>query len=473
MLNSQGTALTLTARTGSIQVAGNTSFAGGTIRLDAANDITVGGSMTCQNTVLNMTARNGSIRTAGNAGFTGGTADLDAMLNVILGGMLNSQGTGLTLTARTGSIQVAKDAIFGNCTADMDAGMDITLKNRLTADASDMDMTAHTGSIGILERTVLTEASRLMLKAARDIAGGEILMNASNLTADAGGHILTDTMEASESVITLLAGGNITLKNNNSYICYRDADKTADERLTLRAGGNIGSADRPVLLDMEETLYILAAMDYFIRAEALVPDPNLDPGMDVLFHRVIKQDVLQSGIDADGSLVSGEYLANGTPLTEQINASLAIQTNDEIAQWLAGRMDRAQAASVLDRDALARLISSGVLTKPALVALLSGDDRNIKKQVNTIFEQPDAAQTLADMLIGKMKEQANGAYSMDTNQLAQVYMGAMNGGELQPANLIAGLLRADEIEALLKMHGNWRHSWTITENWTRLSAYAK
>jgi hypothetical protein len=240
-------------------------------------------------------------------------------------------------------------------------------------------------------------------------------------------------MEALESNITLLAGGNISLNNEHSYFYYRDEDKAADERLTLKAGGNIGSAERPILLDMAETLYIQAAMDYFIRAEALIPDPNLNPGEDVLFHRVIRQDVVHSGYDADGNFVSGEYLVDGNPLTEQINAALEIQTNEEIAKWLAGRVDRAQASSILTRDALARLITSGVLTKTSLVALLAGDNRNIKKQVNAIFEQPTAAQTLADMLLGKMAEQANGTYTMDNGQLTQIFKGAMDGGELQPA----------------------------------------
>ena len=448
-LSSQGTGMTLTAHTDSIQVAKDSLFNGSTAKLDVGKDITVGGSLAGQNSVLTMTARAGNIQVAGDADFTGGTVNMDAMQSILLGGRLSSQGAGLTYTAHTGSIQVVKNTIFGGSTVMLNAGRDIKLMNRLTAAASVMNMSASAGSIDILDRTVLTDASRLVLKAAQNIASGEICLNASQLTADAGIHILTDTIESSDSNLALLAGGNIALKNEHSYIYYRDNDKAADERLTLKAGGNIGSADRPILLDMAETLYIQAAMDYFIRAEVLVPDPNLNPGDDVLFRRVIGQDIIHSGYDDDGNFVSGDYLGDGNPLTEQINAALAIQTNEEIAQWLAGRIDRLQAVSILTKDALVRLITSGALTKTALVALLAGDNRNVKKQVNAIFEQPNAAQTLADMLLGKMADKVNGAYTMDNGQLAQIFKGAMGGGELKPVGLIAGLLNQYEVDALL------------------------
>jgi hypothetical protein len=375
--------------------------------------------------------------------------NLDVKQSIDLNGMLNSQSAGLTLTAQTGSIRIGKDSAFYDSMVQLIANMDILLKGRLTAESSEVNITAVAGSIGILDRTVLKNASILMLKAAQNIACSQLGTTASQLTADAGGNILSDTLEASDSNITLLAGGNITLNNENSYIYFRDEDKTTDERLTFKAGGNIGAANRPVLLDIAETLYIQAAVDYHIRSEELIPDPSLNPGEDVLFRRVIRQDVIHNGYDADGIYVNGEYLANGKPLTEQINIALDIQTNVQIAQWLAGRVDRSQASTILTRDALARLISSGVLTKPALLALLAGDSRLLKKQVNAVFDQSNAAQTLADMLLGKIAEQANGTYSMDNNQLAQVFKGAMDGGELQPAYLIAGLLNANEIEALL------------------------
>jgi len=197
-----------------------------------------------------------------------------------------------------------------------------------------------------------------------EVDEGNLIFNALTLINDAtlwinnqNGDIVFNRIEAYNSAVTLKANqGYVRMAADTGYL-WADATST----ITLGAKQDIGSASRPLVVDIPQTntLYIDFAYNWYIDGVELVGDAR---------EREKPQQPRVEGRDKDGNWIIGYYL--GEAGSETIYVSLPWQTPEELAQWIVDSLDRDAWRALLTDDVLASLIEQGFFDAESLAALL-------------------------------------------------------------------------------------------------------
>ncbi len=259
--------------------------------------------------------------------------------DIIIDGMGEKGDTSLVITTSESDIGIGRLQVMRNGYVNLSAGGNITVAGDLAVDES-----------------------QVFLSAGKDMRLKTVSAEDSTLLAAAGQNLIFDIVEARESNLTMGAGSSLNASGSAGYIRFRDTDGT-DNAFTL-AGGNIGTAAQPLMVDTDDILFLPTVQDYYLESVELAgdafytgkrPDPDLQA----------------SGLDKDGKLQSGDLLqdiGNGT-----YYGKLAQQLNGEIASLIVARKDRQTAADLLTEEALALLMEKGSITAQTLQQLLVSD----------------------------------------------------------------------------------------------------
>ena len=342
---------------GSITSGGSASFINDDTAFTAGIGIGIGDTLTSVDSMQTWDAIAGSITTGGITSFSGDTTAFTAGRDIIIAGLFTSNNSTLTWHAAAGNLTTG-DLSAAWSTILLDAGGNALLGQGIVAET--LITLVSGGTLDTSDFTALD--SQLTFTSGGTATFGILDLNDSDfivLTTGTGADIFFRLMEAADTQVRLTSASNIKTLDTKGYIWFRDEGTARDDNIILSAGGDIGSKDRMIILDLPqtETLRILQVKNYYLDAHILD---------NVRLARSIVPAVYGIGRDASGNWITGEFLADAG--TQTLYGALP---GADYLAWIAGDMTREQwMAQLLDQGTLAAMIANGVITRDDLSALL-------------------------------------------------------------------------------------------------------
>ena len=295
----------------------------------------------------------------------------------------------------------------------------------------------------ITAEKVAASDSGIGLTAGKEIAISEIALNGSKLTAQAGQDVTFDMIEGADSEVTLRAtNGSVLTEDAEGYIRL-----TGSSALTLAAGADIGRADARLRVDVPETLTVRIDTVTNLYLDGVVLEGDA-------FEGTLPQEDIRSGRNEEGETVSGDWIGDGG--SETLQPKLAYQTPEELAAWIASRMERDQWKTLITAQSLAAQVESGSISLAPLQSILVNDTDLSAKDLDQLMKTGDYAKLgtmLADALTGVKQDPMNPAtLPMVSDEIATAWLGnAIRQGDVENlCDTLNGILTQEDILAMIE-----------------------
>ena len=301
-------------------------------------------------------------------------------------------------------VAAGENVTAGNVTAedgtmDVTAGGDVTSGN-VTVDNNPLNVTAD-GSV--TAENVTAADSKVVVEAGEDVTTKDVTLDNSELEVEAGGNVTTEDVEAEGSAVDVTAGGNITADDiytdnstvnfkadetiyfdmilskrsdisldagkdilmkdgvdcreygEHNFIKFADDDTDENSSLTMSAGGDIGTMENSLILDIPEdvTTEISKVDDYYLDYLKLIFDEDTGVSHE---DNVKMNEFFGYDTRNDNKPTNGDHLEHIGE--SEFSSILDKQTPEELAEWIIDVKSREEWTAVLDQTVIESMLKA-------------------------------------------------------------------------------------------------------------------